>query len=39
MWKILVGYTPSGLVSCVSKAWDGCISDCEIIEKSGLWRC
>ena len=34
--KVLIGVTPSGIVSFVSKLYDGSISDHELTVKSGL---
>ena len=34
--KVLIGVTPSGAISFVSEAYEGSISDCKLVEVSGL---
>eukprot|EP00794_Sanderia_malayensis_P010322 gene10322-biopygen8480 len=35
-WKALIGISPSGLITFVSKLWSGKVSDKEITLKSGV---
>ncbi|XP_065054824.1 uncharacterized protein LOC135683491 [Rhopilema esculentum] len=35
-WKVLIGISPSGLITFVSKLWSGKVSDKEITLKSGV---
>eukprot|EP00795_Rhopilema_esculentum_P003940 gene3940-biopygen2011 len=35
-WKVLIGISPSGLITIMSKLWSGKVSDKEITPKSGV---
>ena len=35
-WKALIGISPNGAITFVSKLWSGCVSDKEIAQKCGV---
>ena len=36
-WKALIGISPDGAITFVSKLWSGCVSDKEVTQKCGVF--